>query len=707
MPTDLFNGDPNFGMQSPQMTPNTQSQPRDLFQGNPNFGLNQNVPSGTFAPQQEPSITERAMVSLLHQQSPLGPTKNYDPEANNLNPLEKIGNFAVDFLPYQMGASALMKAPMLAKFASSSPMLASMLENATSGAAYGGVNDGKSGALTNGIVGAIAPVLSKPLEMGLQYGAKKLAQSSIPGLIDKATDKLRGLLDPNDYAQNLYGKFLSQFTQNKANWKDLNQAAKNIDQSITKPQISDPSFVKSTSPGQSYTAPLEYDASLNKISPVPQDIQYKKINEPSSSMQAEILPVDQTMTPKNRVISGYDASGAPIFGYMPTTKSVVNKSSVSEVPLGQYDASGASLPQKFNDLETQKITSPSSSGMAAAGQYDASGAPIMSNKVQFDASPYHNYIDSFKNKVNALEPAQQEEYKQALMLADKASEIAPQSFSGMVSSRKNINSDMKDFLKQQGIDSMNARSQEFLSGLKNTLKGDTALANKQNVGDQVFNDFTNKWEDANKSYQGLQEFYKSPQASTGVVKPIRQTREMYDNAQKTGVMDGSLIGKYVPRPSQTGTQGLDQLASNMGSKSDAQDAVKAYINRKALGNGNTTLDVAAEYGKLSPSQRDWIYGDSPEGKMLNTVNQVRQTFGKEPERTLRGLVDKAHINSALLGIPGLALGIGNYGMRQIGNRLSPESVQGLIRYAQSNPNYGRSLNFLMQGITPSSGANPQ
>jgi hypothetical protein len=540
--------------------------------------------------QSEPSVSDRAMASFLHQQSPLGPTRNYDPMANNLSLPEKIGNFGVDFaagaVPFQMGAGALMRyggkiLPKFAKFMQKDPYFASSaLENSIAGAGYGAANDGTTGALTGGILGAISPLPSAAVNAGGKYIAEKVAQSAIPGLTSRATDYMRNLFSPEDYTSKLKNQFSKASSQNTANWNKVDEAAEALDNSLK-------------------------------------------------------------------------------------------------------------------------------SGTGSVTRY---GQP--SQKPTFDNSPYLKHIDDYVEKVNNLEPARRQEYSQALDFANEARQNAPQSVQGAVAAHKNLNQALSEFMSQKGMPAANRQAKEFVSGLKDNLKenmsNDFLDGRMKDLGyDQSFSDIWNK---ANKSHSDLQNFYKSPDKLGNIVKSKK-----LEQAMKGDTTEGSVIGQYSPKPSQTGTEGLDQLAENMGSKGTAQDAVQAYMNRRPLTNGVSTLDVSNEYAKLSPSQRSWIYGNSPQGKLLDTVNNVRQAFGKEPARSL--LTAGTH-HALSLGAPAAigyfgselaggdkeqnlltaaslmgGAGIGKY----LSRRLSPEHVQALINYAKRSPaNYGRYFNMPLQ-----------
>lgn len=702
MPTDLFGGDPNFGADDAQQP----AAPRDLFGGNPNYGA-ENVRQQTSSPSPSPDLNDGWHLNSLgrHLLANAGSAaqnteKNMNmpginkffPEVPNFGGrnenlyndlgikkgiLDSVSEGAMEYAPFGAGAAKLIKLggqtfPKFAQFMQKNPLYAgSALENSIAGAGYGGANDGKSGAVTGAAIGAISPFPAAAANAGGKYIAEKVAQSAIPGLTKRATDYMSNLAAPNGYAKSLYDRFSTMFDKNKSAWGDVKQSASSLDKNITKEL---------------------------PVSPVFQNVGQKTVGYKELPGQPTMTGQDYSAQPSSGKVTGSDPyTGAPEFKY-PDEYS-------SPVSVGQPNANMAS-----NRM---------SASQAATGYQDAAGAPVMENRIDFNASPYHNYIDNYINKIQGMEPAKKQQYSQALALAGKAKELAPQSFSGTVAARQNINQDMKDFLNQQGSNTannaMNSQSKQFLTGLKDTLKNNIPQSNMGNAGKAATNNFTDKWDAANKAHQDLQEFYKSPQPGSGVLRPVRQTREAFQAAQNGQPLDAAIIGKYMPRQNQTGTAGLDQLAKMYGSKSQAQEAAKSYINKRPLTNGTSTLDVSNEYAKLSPSQRDWIYGDRKEGDLLKAVNDTRQAFGKEPSRSL--LTAGTH-HALSLGAPA-ALGyfgselaggdreqnlltaaslMGGAGIgKLLARRLSPESVQSLVKYAQRSPsNYGRYFNMPLQ-----------
>jgi len=343
---------------------------------------------------------------------------------------------------------------------------------------------------------------------------------------------------------------------------------------------------------------------------------------------------------------------------------------------------------------------------------------------EFNNQPYHDYIDSYLSKIDNMDPAQKAQYQQSVALAQHAKEIAPKSFSGTVASRQNINSVLSDFLDPTGMTKPDRYSKEFITGLKDNLKNELLEANKGNVDPELFNQFKSHWEDANQSHQNLQNFYQSQQPTTGRISPVKQTREMYQDARNTGALDPSIFNKYAPPltlKGAQGTQGFDHLSNLYGNPQTAQEAIQASLFRRPVQQGATTIDSAKIYSDMSPAQRQAILGNSSQGQMLDAINNTRLAFGREPEKTL------AKIGHGVMsvGIPGLAgFGVGmasgdswdkslllggataaaSKGLGKIAGRTAtPQSVARAIRLSKSNPLTGSYLNPFLQTLNPATG----
>jgi len=343
--------------------------------------------------------------------------------------------------------------------------------------------------------------------------------------------------------------------------------------------------------------------------------------------------------------------------------------------------------------------------------------------------PYLDYIGKFNEKVKGLEPSLQAPYQQSIGVAQKAAEMAPESFGGAVAASKNINQSMKDYLSEGGkaINPANRESQKFLRGLKDTIRNDLVDANKDKVGAEALSDFKTQWEGANKSHQDVLKFNKSPQKMTGVEEEGRTVRNAFKASLPKEMggegipLDPSILGKYMPALTPNGAkgvQGFRQLSKLLGSKTDARDAAKSFLFQKQIGNGANTVDVAAQYAKLSEPQKKWLFGKSEEGKYLDAINRTRLAFGREPAKTAEGMGMNRHLSGmgapALLGfggsyysgdswdkslVHGIEAGLGakllGYGA---GRFATPKSVDRAIAMKNSAPSSGRYLNLAAQNL---------
>lgn len=509
---------------------------------------------------------------------------------------------SLEFAPYYAGAGGalnlLKSAPKAAKlfegiaskYPGTSKFTGEVAQNALAGAGMAANNEQNVGV--GALLGAASVPLGYAITAPLKYGAKSLAQSAIPGLTERATEKLKTLFDPNDYAARLKDVFVSKYKENTGNWNAVDNLAKKMDDSLTK---------------------------------------------------------DIPVIKKSKLV---DEAGNP--------------------------------------LETTSYE----------------------KGVNFDSSPYVGYIDKFLSRVKKLEPAKQAEYKDAIDFAEYAKKIAPKSFSGSLSLRKEINNQLQDFLGQKGVPSANRQAKEFIKGLKENLSGETIALNSQKLGEGAEKGFTSAWDKANKSHTELQEFFKSKNP-LGNVEEKRALKKAFKSGE---ISDAAILDQFMPGPKQTGVGGLNQLKRLFGSKEEAQNAAKAYLNRRPLQNGNTVLDASTEYAKLSPKQRDWIYGGSPEGKLLGTINKIRTEFGKEPERSFYKMFShpaSAMIAPALFGsaagyytedsggaLAGAAIPlIASALSKKVAGNLSPKSIEAAMKYSKSStPNRGRNVNALFQSL---------
>lgn len=365
-----------------------------------------------------------------------------------------------------------------------------------------------------------------------------------------------------------------------------------------------------------------------------------------------------------------------------------------------------------NDINWKSVDS-------IAGKLDESLGSLKgkSTELNFDNAPYLNHIDSFLSRVKGLEPAKKTEYEQAIEFATRAKELAPESFGGAIKLRQLINQELKDYLGQKGVPSANRQSKEFIKGLKNNLSGETITLNAKKIGEGAEKEFGSAWEKANKSHGELQNFYKLPNKLG-----TEEEKKAFRAAMKDpSAEDGAIIGQFMPKPEETGTQKLRHLEKLFGSRKDAQDAAKSYLNKRPLNNGNTVLDASTEYAKLSPQQRSWIYGDSKDGQILKTINDIRKSYGKEPERSFYKMFSHPASSLVMPAMAGSAAGYyGGEGKGAAGGaaaalaatmlakkgagKLSPDRVRKMLIYSKaraSNP--GRYINPLFQSLMNSGG----
>lgn len=340
-------------------------------------------------------------------------------------------------------------------------------------------------------------------------------------------------------------------------------------------------------------------------------------------------------------------------------------------------------------------------------------ANLAANKIQFNSEPYVKSIDDYISKIQSYEPAKKEAYKEALDFAKEAKELAPKSFEGAIALRQNLNKYFKDFQAKRGVARDDVNAKTFIKDIKNTLINDTIKANSKNVNPQELSAFENAWQQANKSHQGLQEFYKSPNP-IGINKPVKQTREAFQSGADA---DAALLNKYMPKPSQTGVEGLKQLEKLYGSKQKAQDAAKSYLLRK-INEGGTNQDILTKFQSLSPAQRKYIFGKSGEEQILNTAHNAERAFGRTSSSGHLGAIGHHVVG---YGLPGLVGSVGAYqaglpwnesllaglataaatkGIKAgIGKFATPSSVGKAIQFAEKGgKNQGRYINMTAQEI---------
>lgn len=653
------------------------------------------------------NLAEAATNASPKLKDTIDTAKNYDfykAAGLNENLLDKLGVGALEYaLPMKNASKAVdlakagieklpQAAEKLSQFAQRNPATAKLGRDAAENAAAGGMfnalyaPEGEKGSETakGAALGAATALPAFALNPLVKYGAERYAQSAIPKFTKAATDKIRELLPLDDYAKTLTNKFLGAYSKNKENWTKATQAAADLDSAITKPMRVDAPLVK-IKEKNSYPHEIENTDTLGGArTPTFIGKDYEKVPNP---IKKEIV--------------GYDPSGSPIMQETPYDFGVAKK----EPPLtvkGPREASQYHMVEKA----------------------DPAGSANYEIGKDFENSPYLDYINKFHGKMRNLEPSERVPYSQASEVAKAAADLAPKSFKGAMAARQNINEAVKNYLNQDGkvINPANRQTKQFLTGLKKNLVNDTLKANESKVGKEALNDFKSKWEEANQSHQDLQEFYKGIQPATGVMKPLRQMRERYAGItpESGRQLDDSVIAKYAPSLTPTGAKGVEgikHLEKLMGDKKAARDAVKAYLFNKQIDNGAGTVDAAARYAAMSKSQQKRLFGNSPEGRYLQAINDTRIALGREPEKTSKGIGWGHHLIGATvpgLAVTGAGLASGEGWEKAAGQGFmtalavkglehgaakfaTPESVARAVRIAKSNgPLTGSYLNAILQ-----------
>lgn len=615
MPTDLFAGNPNYGIDE---NPSPAEQPKDLFGGNQNFGVSNSAPVTAAPPTEEPrqfggtlgdiamhglagaATAGRDFLNIPHNLYNKIPSVNKDFDyykalGVNENIADKVGTGLLEYAPWGAGSAKLLASggAGLSKWMAEHPKTAISAANAIGGGAYDVANGGNG--IFGALIGGASPLPGMAINPVINYAAKKYAQSAIPEFTKKATDYIKQLPSVQDYANKLFNKFSSKSAENTANWKQTNNMA-------------------------------------------------------------------------------------------------------------------AQLSNQMKDA----------------------GMP-------FDDRPYQGYISDYLEKMSNLSPAQREPYNNAIQFAQHAQKLSPTSFEDTVALRQNMNSHLSDWMNKNEITKEDANAKEFVKGLKNTLSKDVLDANTFKPTDiemgyegrphpDDVNAFKNIWEKSNKSHQGLMEFYKSQQPSSGVIKPVRQTREMYDAANKTGQLDPSILNKYAPRTSlqsPQGTAGVDQLGKLLEEPQMARNASVSSLFRRPVEQGATGIDVAKIYSDMSPQQQAKLFGGTDTGKYLDAINNTRLQFGREPEKTLAkighgvmsyglpgaigfgaGLASGENWDKAAL--TGIGTAAASKGLGKIaGKTATPASVNRAIKLG-STPYFqrpGRYINPFLQQANPFTGNN--
>lgn len=446
--------------------------------------------------------------------------------AKDANPLSAgagnlIGNVAATMLfPEAKAASTAMKfvKPVAQGLGIGYAQYVNPDESRTSNTVWGGIG-GSGGAFAG-----------KLFDAGIRKGAQKYAQSAIPGLIDKATDKIKGYISPEQATQKLQANFNVAAAKNTANWNKTNALAETLDSTLT------------------------------------------------------------------------------------------------------------------------------SQGKA------------------FDASPFTNHIQDFSDKLKGMEPAVRAKYAQAADFANHIQDQAPQSFSGAVALRQNLNQELKKYLEKNNIKAADKETGNLIKDLKTSLQ-DTVNTNGGNVDNRLLNQFKDTWESANKSHQDLTEFVKTPNADGALRPRVPRRKALNDQA-----LDAGALGQYL-RPSMRGDAGINQLNKLTGN----DEAARSYLMRNVMEKSGNPKSALTEYEKLSVPQRERLFDSLPEGQSLKAAGIARAAF-PEPSRNMTWELLKHKLG----GFAGSVASLG--GIPLAAKYASPSSVIKAVNRAKTpNKNSGRYL----------------
>jgi hypothetical protein len=255
----------------------------------------------------------------------------------------------------------------------------------------------------------------------------------------------------------------------------------------------------------------------------------------------------------------------------------------------------------------------------------------------FNGSRFIQDINKGIEKIEAKEPAKRAKYNNAIAFANYIKEQTPQSFSGAVTLRQNLNQELKKYLEKENIKTADKATVELVGNLKKILD-QTVKDNKKYVAPSRYKKFVSQWSDANQSHSGLQEFFKSPNTE-GVLRPVKQRRETLEK----GTLDRAALGKYL-KPSLGGTTGINQLNKLTGNN----NAARSYIMRNAIEGRGQPNEALRAYEKLSMPQREALFAKTPYGENLKAASAVRNNLGEAPREGLR----LAGHHALSLGLPG-------------------------------------------------------
>lgn len=383
-----------------------------------------------------------------------------------------------------------------------------------------------------------------------------------------------------------------------------------------------------------------------------------------------------------------------------------------------------SLVEKATQYVKEGLGPAESGAQALKGAYDTQlvktnalwksaeeqAAALDNSNMRIDPSSYNKTVENFIKEKSALEPAKGSKYADALEFAkEEAKNLAPQSFSGVIALRQNLNELLGNFARKKNLDAPSREMKEFAKDLKFSLN-DVVGAEGKGATPQV-NDFYKTWTDANKATTRLKEFYQSPD-KYGKPQPSRPL----EGGLKGDTPEGSLMNEYLPGTGQTGIHGSQYLSNLLGDSRAAAEGLRNYEFRN-VGRGKDAKDAFDFYQKMSPAQREVMFGGKPEERLLSTAQAASEKYyptGYANDKSLGNSIKQAAIYHGIPGILGagtayhqgsspgqaaligLGLGFGGKGVGALMGRHAQRHPESVLRAMNSRGNQkpGEYLNPL-------------
>lgn len=326
------------------------------------------------------------------------------------------------------------------------------------------------------------------------------------------------------------------------------------------------------------------------------------------------------------------------------------------------------------------------------------------------------FIKAIKKERSALkrkignDAGLQEKYGETLSYLDEWLANPPKTFMDALRRQEAIN-----YAPQSYEIRKNAPADDFLRG----VVGKARQGLKESFRDSALGtEIGTLYPRALQEYQNLQKFYQAP-AKSG---ELRFNRTLAEGMKGKQGLDAAVLGEFLPKVSQTGTAGLEHLGNLLGDPKKMQEAAKSYYLRRATDDLNYGKDVFDLYSKLSPQQRQLMFGQAAETpylaaaeKSLKQLGDFRKAENKVGKKGLQYMASHygppAIIGTAIgksLGLPweeslglgaSFALGIGK--MKEslpklLQKRVTPEKIlKNLEKLEKTGKIKGTTLNALM------------